>query len=66
MSDLCLTCGKLHESKLWGADCEPGHRVVHESACTECGRICGQITDDDYCGPEILVCPDCMDKVRKP
>jgi hypothetical protein len=63
--DLCLNCGAEHASELWGANCGCGNsNVVHQQACNGCWRIVGQITDDDYCGPEKLYCPDCMDKAR--
>jgi len=64
--DLCLNCGTEHESELYGAKCNCGAvNVVHQQACDDCGRMIGQITDDDYCGPVKLYCPDCMDKSRK-
>lgn len=61
--DLCLKCGVELKSALWGAECH-GH-AVHQRPCDHCGRLIGYIGDDDYCGIEILVCPDCMDKARK-
>lgn len=65
LKDLCLNCGAEHESELWGANCGCGNsNVVHQQACNGCGRIVGQITGDDYVGPEKLYCPDCMDKAR--
>lgn len=64
MKDLCITCGKEVDEKLWGGECEAGHESVHQLPCGKCGRLCGVITDDDYCGPEKLICPDCMDKIR--
>lgn len=60
--DLCLECGRQVKSKLYGGDC---HDTVHQSPCMKCGRLCGVITDDDQCGPEKMVCPDCMDKARR-
>jgi len=63
--DLCLNCGKEVPSRLWGGRCEEGHICVHQDKCTKCGRLCGYVIDDDYCGPEKLICPDCMDKARK-
>lgn len=56
-----------YESKLWGAHCScSSPNVVHQNECQGCGRIIGQITDDDFCGPEKLYCPDCVDKHRPP
>ena len=64
--DFCLNCGAEHKSELWGAFCLCfAPNVVHQQACNGCGRVIGQITDDDFCGPEKLYCPDCMDKARK-
>jgi hypothetical protein len=65
MKDLCVNCGKEYDSELWGAECDCGKsNTVHQQKCNGCGRVCGQITDDDYCGPEKLYCPDCLDIVR--
>ena len=65
MKDLCLNCGAELAEKLWGAKCScESPNVVHQQACMGCGRIIGQITDDDNCAPEKLYCPDCMDKAR--
>ena len=63
--DLCLTCGKEVKSKVWGGDCLPEHRVVHQIACNFCGLVCGAVCDDDYCGTVVMVCPSCMDKARE-
>lgn len=64
MSDLCVKCGAEVESELWGGKCKCGERAVHQVPCSLCGRICGTITDDDYCGPDVIACPDCMDEAR--
>jgi len=64
--DICPGCGSQAPSQLWGSYCSCGKQRVHQMACTRCGRLCGQLTDDDYCGPEVMFCPDCLDKVRKP
>ena len=65
MKDICLNCGNELEKELWGGDCNCNlPNVVHQQPCTGCGRIIGQITDDDYCAPEKLYCPDCLDKAR--
>lgn len=66
MKDLCMNCGAEHESKVWGAHCTCGaSNVVHQEACNGCGRIIGQITDDDHCGPSKLYCPDCVDQAKE-
>ena len=63
--DLCMNCGREVESELWGGNCNCSDpNVVHQEQCNECNKIIGQITDDDYCGPEKLYCSDCMDKAR--
>ena len=36
------------------------HRVVHVGFCAVCKARIGFVTDDDYCGPELLVCPPCL------
>jgi hypothetical protein len=65
MKDLCLGCGAEHDPMLWGAECScAAPNVVHQQSCGGCGRVVGQITDDDYCGPEKLYCPDCIDAAR--
>lgn len=64
--DICLTCGEEMESKLWGAKCKKGHtKSVHQLKCDDCSNLIGVIVDDDYCGPEKLICPACLDKYRK-
>ena len=64
MEDICITCGKEVESELWGGKCEEGHVVVHQQKCSGCDAIMGQVTDDDYCGPELLYCPECVTKAK--
>lgn len=67
MKDICLNCGAEHERVFWGAECACGNEnVVHQLKCNGCGRVVGVITDDDYCGPDKLYCPDCVDKARVP
>ena len=63
-NDLCTTCGKEVEAKVFGGNCELGHVVCHQEPCDRCGRLIGFVIDDDYCGTEFLICPDCLDKVR--
>lgn len=63
-NDLCMTCGAEAERKLWGAKCNCGDGSVHQHKCDGCGRICGLTIDDDYCGPDKLFCPDCVDKAK--
>ena len=66
MKDICLNCGGEHEAALWGADCNCDNpNVVHQQSCNGCGAIIGQITDDDYCGPEKLYCSGCLNIARK-
>lgn len=65
LKDLCITCGEEVRYTLWGKGCKPDHTSVHQSMCDHCNRICGIICDDDYSFPEILLCPDCMDKIRE-
>jgi hypothetical protein len=65
LNDICLNCGAEHQSTLWGADCKCDHpNVVHQQKCSGCENITGQITDDDYCGPEKSYCHECLNKVR--
>lgn len=64
--DICISCGSEMKREIWGAACScENENVVHQQPCSGCGRIIGQITDDDFCGPEKLYCPDCIDAVRK-
>jgi len=64
--DICMTCGKeLETGRPFGAKCEEGHLVVHQEECQICERLCGVMAGDDFCGVDMLVCPDCVDKVRK-
>ena len=66
LKDICMNCGKEHEYKLWGAPCGCGNaEVVHQQKCNGCEVIMGQRTDDDYCGPELLYCPECINKAKK-
>ncbi len=62
--DICTTCGKEQSSKLWGAEC--CGPTVHIGVCRmdDCGNEIGYVIDDDYCGPEALVCTDCIKKAR--
>ena len=62
--DICMTCGKEVSYALWGGRCDPGHQTVHPESCVRCGRVCGVIIGDDYCGPTLMYCPDCIDKAR--
>ena len=64
--DICLNCGNQLKSKLWGAKCNCNTpNVVQQQPCDGCNRLMGEITDDDYCVPGKLDCPDCVDKARK-
>jgi hypothetical protein len=65
MKDICMHCGKEHEIKLWGADCNcEKPNVIHQEKCNGCDNIIGQITDDDHCGPEKIYCHECINKRR--
>jgi len=64
LADLCLTCGCEVPRAIWGGLCKCGAKAVHQVPCDVCGRVCGTVIDDDYCGVETMVCPDCMDKSR--
>ena len=66
MKDLCINCGEEVEADVWGGACTcDAPNVVHQMECNGCGSIIGVITDDDYCGPEKLYCPSCMDRARQ-
>jgi len=59
--DLCMSCGKEHAWKLWGAVCDCGNsKTVHLVSCDGCNQTLGQLTDDDYCAPEKIYCTDCI------
>lgn len=63
MKDLCLNCGKEHNSKTWGAKCDCSKpNVVHQKKCHGCKNILGVILDDDYVGIEKLYCHSCLTK----
>ena len=66
LKDICMNCGKEHDYKIWGATCLCGFsNVMHRQSCSGgCGAIMAQITDDDYCGPESLYCPECVKKAE--
>lgn len=66
MGDICLNCGKEHGNELWGALCNCNKpNVVHQKQCDGCKKIIGYIIDDDYCGPEKLYCPQCVDSSKQ-
>jgi len=59
-----MNCGKEFESKTWGAKCDcENPNVVHLMKCKGCEEIIGQITYDDYNGPEKIYCPNCIKEV---
>lgn len=61
IGDVCLSCGKDHNFELWGAKCKcRSPNVVHKAKCDGCDNVMGQITDDDYHGPEKLYCHQCV------
>lgn len=61
--DICMVCGTTHESELWGAQC-CGGSCVHLIECSGCSNVMGQLTDDDYCGPDVLYCHECVTKAE--
>ncbi|MDO8609517.1 MAG: hypothetical protein Q7R95_03130 [bacterium] len=62
LKDLCLNCGKEHESKIFGAKCDCDKpNVVHQEFCHGCSKIIGFVCDDDYCGASKLYCPECVE-----
>lgn len=64
--DICLNCGKEHDSKLFGAKCDCDKpNVVHQIKCDGCDNIIGVIGEDDYCGDDKLYCHECLNKARK-
>ena len=66
MNDLCISCGKEHPPKTWGADCGCGNsNTVHQVKCNGCNRVIGVIIDDDFCGVDKLYCPNCMEKAKE-
>lgn len=58
--DVCLTCGKKVPQKIWSSSCEKGHTTVHQYPCSACGTIIGFVGTDDFCGPEYIICSECM------
>lgn len=67
MSDnkyICIDCGKIINHTFNSGRCEYGHNVVEQEPCYRCGRLIGSVSVDPYCGNEMLICPDCLDKVR--
>lgn len=64
MKRLCITCGKELEGNAFSNGCEAGHNVVSQEPCYQCGKLVGVVAVDDYSGVEMVICPDCLDKVR--
>lgn len=65
MKDKCLDCGKSLPPELWGAKCPCGGLAVHVSECSNgCGNYIGYLIDDDYCGPEKIICAHCLGGVE--
>lgn len=65
--DLCLNCGTEHDNETIRdspCSCE-NPNVVHQQKRDGCENIIGYVIDDDFCFPEKLYCPDCMDKARE-
>jgi hypothetical protein len=40
------------------------HNLPSQEVCKRCGKLMGFVTGDDYVEPTVLICPDCLDKVR--
>ena len=59
----CAKCKVVYllpgDDGLW-PKCPKGHAAMHLMKCNTCGAEIGQVTDDDYCGPEQLACPGCI------
>lgn len=65
MQDICLNCGQVHKSILWGAQCNCDKpNVVHQIKCNGCPNIIGFICDDDHCCAEKIYCHECLNKVQ--
>lgn len=63
--DWCVECQKTYETETWPkCPVDATHHIGHVMGCSLCGRLMLQITDDDYCGPEFLACPDCARVVK--
>ena len=61
MRDICVNCGQTYPQKLWGALCNcTNPMVVHRMKCTLCDNKVGYMIDDDYCGPEFVICSQCL------
>ena len=66
--DICLTCGKQFFAEglpAWGHPCCDPHNTVHLETCTICDNPLGLINDDDYVGPEKIVCTTCIRKAMQ-
>lgn len=65
--DICISCGSEHDEERWGAKCNCGQsNTVHQIKCSGCDAVMGQITSDDYCSPEKIYCPWCINKAKNP
>jgi len=65
MNDICINCGKEHKSKLWGAICDCGkHKTVHQMKCNGCDNIIGYLIEDDFVGPSLVYCHECLKKAK--
>lgn len=62
---ICVECKQTRPDTVWPV-CPNNemHCVVHVGTCTICkvSKI-GYVIDDDYCGPEKLVCPSCLGRI---
>ena len=67
MTEFCTECGHyFEEGGLW-PDCPACHsqRVVHLLKCNFCATSVGVRMDDEYCGPELLICPACIEQLKR-
>lgn len=45
--------------------CPDGHEAVHIGNCYLCAKKIGYVCGDDYSGPEVLICNNCLEKYGK-
>jgi len=68
--EVCPTCKEFRRNddpKARGCwpKCSKKHDMVHIEEChsVECKNPIAILMDDEYCGPEILLCSDCVRKL---
>lgn len=63
--DICAECGAKGRFGLWVEEaCHPKNSY-HTGKCDRCDNLIGYVTDDDYCGPEKILCSDCVKKAMQ-